>query len=65
MGLFGKKYKCSTYGASFKSEKEMMDHSKVHMQQTAKSNAFACAACKMSFATESDLRQHNQRMHGM
>ncbi len=65
MGLFGKKYKCSTCGASFKSERELMDHGKVHMQQTAKSGAFACAACNMSFSTESELRQHNQRVHGM
>ena len=33
MGLFGKKYKCSTCGARFKTEVEMMEHAKMHTNQ--------------------------------
>ena len=66
MGLFGKKYKCNTCGASFKSEKELMEHSKVHMRQSGSNLAsFNSAACGITFATEGELRQHNQRVHGM
>ncbi len=35
MGLFGKKYKCSTCGAKFKTEAELMEHGKIHMSQAA------------------------------
>jgi hypothetical protein len=39
MGLFGKKYKCSTCGAKFKTEAEMMEHGKTHMNQAAPKSA--------------------------
>jgi len=39
MGLFGKKYKCSTCGAKFKTEAEMMEHGKMHTNQAAPKSA--------------------------
>ena len=62
MGLFGKKYKCDTCGASFKTQSELMEHGKMHMQ--AQSSSFKCQACGMSFPTQAELKQHSQRAHG-
>lgn len=53
MGLFGKKYKCDTCGASFKSQNELMEHSKMHMQGS-QASSFKCEACGMSFPTQAD-----------
>ena len=39
LGLFGKKYKCSTCGAKFKTEAEMMEHGKMHPNQPAPKSA--------------------------
>ena len=39
MGIFGKKYKRSTCGAKFKTEAELMEHSKMHMNQAAPKSA--------------------------
>ncbi len=64
MGLFGKKYKCDTCGASFKSQNELMEHGKIHMQ-SSQTGSFKCQACGMSFQSQADLRQHTQRTHGM
>lgn len=38
MGLFGKKYKCDTCGTSFKSQNELMEHAKLHMQTSQPSS---------------------------
>jgi transcription elongation factor Elf1 len=66
MGLFGKKYKCTTCGASFGSEAELMAHSRIHMQKPAPASAaFSCKACGISFQTESELKRHSQNVHGM
>ena len=66
MGLFGKKYKCATCGASFGSEADLMAHSRTHMQKPAPTSAgFVCKACGMSFQTESELKRHAQNIHAM
>ena len=66
MGLFGKKYKCATCGASFGSEAELMAHGKLHTQKPGPTSAgFVCKACGMSFHTESELKRHAQAVHGM
>jgi uncharacterized C2H2 Zn-finger protein len=64
MGLFGKKYKCDTCGASFKSQNELMEHSKMHMQGSQPAS-FKCQTCGMSFATQAELKQHAQKAHAM
>ena len=63
MGLFGKKYKCDTCGASFKSQNELMEHSKMHTQGSVLE--LQCQACGMSFPTQAEPKQHSQRSHGM
>ena len=63
VGLFGKKYKCDTCGASFKSQSELMEHSKVHNPGSQKAS-FKCQACGMSFSSQAELMQHSQRVHG-
>jgi uncharacterized C2H2 Zn-finger protein len=66
MGLFGKKYKCTTCGASFGSEADLTAHSKMHMQRPAPASAaFSCKACGASFQAESEFKRHAQYMHGM
>jgi DNA-directed RNA polymerase subunit RPC12/RpoP len=64
LGLFGKKYKCDTCGASFKSQNELMEHGKIHMH-ASQAGSFKCQACGMSFPSQAELKQHSQRVHGM
>ena len=64
IGLFGKKYKCETCGASFKSQNELMEHGKMHIQG-AQPTSFKCQTCAMSFATQAELKQHAQKAHAM
>ena len=53
MGLFGKKYKCSTCGAKFKTEAEMMEHGRMHTNQAApKSAGSRQVARRTSFPSE-------------
>ncbi len=62
LGLFGKKYKCDTCGASFKSQAELMEHAKIHSQTSA---SFRCQACGATFASQAALNQHSQMIHKM
>ena len=64
LGLFGKKYKCETCGASFKSQNELMEHGKMHTM-SSQTGGFKCQSCGMSFSNQADLKQHAQKAHGM
>lgn len=64
MGLFGKKYKCASCGASFGSEAELMTHNKMHMPKAALAS-FSCNACGMTFQSENELKRHQLSMHAM
>ncbi len=65
LGLFGKKYKCATCGASFKSQDELTNHSKMHMQTSSQAGSFRCQACGASFNSQMELSQHSQKVHHM
>jgi DNA-directed RNA polymerase subunit RPC12/RpoP len=64
LGLFDKKYKCTSCSASFKSQDELMQHSKVHMQASQPAG-LACQACGISFQTQAEFQQHKQTVHRM
>ncbi len=64
LGLFGKKYKCDTCGAKFKSQSELTEHGKTHMM-SSQTGSFKCQSCGMSFPSQADLKQHAQKAHGM
>ncbi len=74
MGLFdGKKFKCDACGGKFKTEAELMEHSKMHVagSQSGMSSGnmqvqqFECKACGMKFNTQAELVEHSKKSHAM
>lgn len=65
MALFGKKFRCETCGMKFRTEAELREHGKMHMQQMPARRDFTCQTCGASFHSETELKQHGARVHGM
>ncbi len=50
-------YKCGACGASFDTQEELMNHSKVHMQSVKQ---YRCPSCGASFASQTELMEHSK-----
>lgn len=50
---------------TFATERELMDHGRMHMGGGAARAEFKCAACGGSFRSEAELKQHNATAHPM
>ncbi len=49
----------------FRTEAELQEHGKMHMQPMPAHRDFACQVCGASFHSETELKQHGARVHGM
>jgi DNA-directed RNA polymerase subunit RPC12/RpoP len=63
-------YKCQACGASFASQEELMEHSKVahsspQSQQQGQREDFECKACGKHFHSLAELQQHGKIAHPM
>ena len=50
-------YTCSTCGASFSSQRELMQHGKMHMT-TKTASEYKCPTCGTSFTSQTELMEH-------
>jgi DNA-directed RNA polymerase subunit RPC12/RpoP len=59
-------YKCEMCGATYGSNDELMNHSKMHMKSgQPQQQGFKCSACGAPFNTQQELMDHAKKAHPM